>query len=74
MNLTNRKLFAKISLANIHRYIINVFGISTDCSLFAKFFSPKAFSYLYGLPKFSPAKNPLFAVLVKIVLSLNNKL
>ena len=31
--LANRELFAKIFLANIHRYTENVSGICTDCSL-----------------------------------------
>ena len=53
--LTNRKLFAKILLANIHRYTENVYGICSDCSLFTKFFLVNNF-YLYGSPKFSPAK------------------
>ena len=54
-NLVNCKLFTKIFLANIHRYTKNVFGICTDCSLFAKCFHTNSF-YLYGSPKFSPAK------------------
>ena len=33
----NHKLFAKIFFVNIHRYIENIFGICTDCSLFTKF-------------------------------------
>ena len=53
--LANRELFAKIFLTNIHRYTENVFGICTDCSLFSKFFSANSF-YLYGSPKFVPAK------------------
>ena len=52
VNLENHKLFAKIFLAIIHRYTKNVFGICTDCNLFANFFLAKT-SYLYGLPKFS---------------------
>ena len=44
----NCELFAKI-FADIHRYIENVFGICTDCSLFAKFFLTNSF-YLYGSP------------------------
>ena len=51
MNLENHELFAKIFLANIHRYTKNVFGICTDCNLFAKFFLANS-SYLYGLPNF----------------------
>ena len=43
--MTNHKLFAKIFLANIHRYTENVFG----------FFLANSF-HLCGLPKFSPAK------------------
>ena len=39
-------------LANIHKYIKNIFGICTDCNLFTKFFLANS-SYLYGLPKFS---------------------
>ena len=35
MNLANCKLFTKIFLVIIHRYIENAFGIYTDCSLFA---------------------------------------
>ena len=35
-NLGNRELFAKIFLANIHRYTENVYDICTDCSLFTK--------------------------------------
>ena len=34
-NLANRELFAKIFLGNIHTYTENIFGICTDCSLFA---------------------------------------
>ena len=41
-NLANCELFAKIFLASIHRYTKTVFGIWTDCSLFAKFFLTKA--------------------------------
>ena len=52
--LASRDLF-EIFLANIHRYTENVFGIYTDCSLFAKFFLTNSF-YLYGLPKVFPAK------------------
>ena len=47
-NLVNRELFAKIYLADIHRYTKIIFGICTDCSLFIT----NSF-YLYGLPKFS---------------------
>ena len=54
-NLGNREPFAKIFLTNIHRYAENVYGICTDCRLFAKFFLTNSF-YLYGSPKFSPAK------------------
>ena len=36
----------------------NVFGICTNCSLFAKFFLTNSF-YLYGLPKFSPTNYSL---------------
>ena len=50
--LANCELLIKIFLTNIHRYTENVFGIYTDCSLFAKFFLTNSF-YLYGLPKFS---------------------
>ena len=53
-NLANHELFTIIFLTNIHRYTENVFGISTDCSLFAKFFL--AGFYLYGLPNFSSLK------------------
>ena len=48
-NLVNYELYDKVFLANIHRYTKNVFGICTDCSLFAKFFLTNSF-YLYGLP------------------------
>ena len=44
-------LFAKIFLAKVQKYTENVFGICTDCSLFAKFFLANSL-YLYGLPKF----------------------
>ena len=47
-NFENHELFAKIFLPNIHRYTENVFGICTDCNLFAKFFLSNS-SYLYGL-------------------------
>ena len=50
VNLTNREVFAKIFLANIHRYTENVFGKCTDVSLFANNF------HLYDSPKFSLAK------------------
>ena len=43
MNLANKELFTKIFLANIHRYTENVFGLCTDCSLFAKFFLTDSF-------------------------------
>ena len=61
-------VFAKIFLANIHRYTENVFGISTDftCSLFAKFFLANSF-YLYGSPKFFPTKIFLCTVFSLIV-------
>ena len=49
------KFGVKFFLTNIHRYIENVFGICTDCSLFAKLFLTNSF-YLYGSPKYSPAK------------------
>ena len=49
----NCELFTKIFPTNIHRYTENVFGICTDCSLFAEFFLTNSF---YGLPKFYPAK------------------
>ena len=48
VNLVNCQLFAKIFLTNSHRYTDNVFGICTDCSLFAKFFLA-----LLPVPKFS---------------------
>ena len=51
-NLVNREPFAKIFLANIHRYTENVYSIITDCCLFTKFFLANSF-YLHGLPKFS---------------------
>ena len=53
--LANCELFDKIFLANSHGYAENAFGICTDCSLFANFFLTSNF-YLYGLPKFPPAK------------------
>ena len=37
-NLTNCELFA-----NIYKYINNIFGICTDCSLFDKFFLANSF-------------------------------
>ena len=42
-NLVNHELSAKIFLTNIHRCSENVFGIYTDCSLFANFSSSIAF-------------------------------
>ena len=51
--LVNRKLFAKILLANIPRYTENAFCICTDCSLFTKFFLANNF-YLNHPPKFLP--------------------
>ena len=48
----NHEPFAKIFLANIHRYTENVLGICTDFSLFTKFFLTNSF-YLYSSPKFS---------------------
>ena len=63
--LMNGELFAKTFLTNIHRYTENVFGICTDCSLFAKFFLANNF-YLYGLPKFSPTKYFLCTVYCKL--------
>ena len=51
-NLVNRELFANILFTTIHRYTENVFGICTDCSLFAKFFLADNF-YLYGSPNIS---------------------
>ena len=57
-NLVNWELFAKIFLANIHKYTENVRGICPDCSLFAKFFRANNF-YLYSLPKF-PLPNMYF--------------
>ena len=53
-NLANHEPFAKLFPTNIHRYTKNVFGVCTDCSLFAKFFHANSF-YLYSLPKFSSA-------------------
>ena len=49
VNLENGEPFAKVFLTNIHRYTENVYGISTDCCLFAKFFLANSF-YLHGLP------------------------
>ena len=46
LNLANRELFAKIFLANVHRYNENVFGICTDFSLFAKFFLANSFTHM----------------------------
>ena len=40
-----------ICVTNIHRYTKSVFGICTDCNLFAKFFLTNSF-YLYSSPKF----------------------
>ena len=40
-NLANIELF---TIANRYRYTENVFGVSTDCSLFAKVSSPIAFT------------------------------
>ena len=48
------KWFAIYGIHN-YRYTVNVFSICLDYSLFAKFFLANSF-YLYGLPKFSPAK------------------
>ena len=42
--LANREPFAKIFLANIHRHTESIYGICTDCCLFAKFSSPIAFT------------------------------
>ena len=53
--LANCEPSAKIFLANIHRYMENVYGICTDHCLSAKFFFANSF-YLHGSPKFSPAK------------------
>ena len=43
VNLAIRESFAKIFLANIHRYTENIYGICTDCCLFTKFFLTKYF-------------------------------
>ena len=48
-NLANRELFTKFSLTNMHGYIESVFGICTDCSLFAKIFLANSF-YAFNLP------------------------
>ena len=53
VNLTMSYVFANSNY--FHRYTENVFGIWTDCNLFTKFFLANSF-YLYGSPKFSPAK------------------
>ena len=49
-NLANHEPFAKIFLTNIHRYTENLYGICTDCCLFAKFFLTNSF-YLNGSSK-----------------------
>ena len=49
VNLANHEPFAKIFLANIHRYTENKYGICTDCCFFAKFF-------LANRTRFAPAK------------------
>ena len=54
MNLANCEPFAKF-FANIHRYTENVYGICTDCCLFANFFLANSF-YLNDSPEFFPAK------------------
>ena len=53
--MANREPFAKLFLANIHRYTENVFGICTDFSWFVKFFLANSF-YLFGSPKFLPCQ------------------
>ena len=57
MNLVNCEPFAKILLANIHRYTKNVFGIYTDFSLRI---SQILLAYSFYVPvwfaKISPAK------------------
>ena len=51
--MVNHQVFAKIFLANIHRYTEIVFGICSYelTSLFAKFFLAISF-YFYGSPEF----------------------
>ena len=61
------ELFTKIFLANSHTYTKNVFGISTDCSLSAKFFLTDSF-YLYDSPKFFPTKYFLCTVLTMVTI------
>ena len=71
-NLANRQLFAENFLTIIYRYIKTVFGICTDCSLFTKFFLTNSF-YLYGSPKFYPAKYfPCLGAKYYIVVGLYN--
>ena len=50
VNLANRKLFTKIFLINIHRYIENAFCICTDCSLFVKIFLANSIVWQNFLP------------------------
>ena len=50
-NLANREPFTKIFLSNIHRYTETYMAYALTVA-----YSPIAFTYLYGSPKFSPAK------------------
>ena len=61
--LVNCELLAKIFLVTIHTE--NVFGIYTDCSLFATFLLANSF-YLYGSPKIFPAKYFLCTVIKRL--------
>ena len=67
--LAGEKLVNLANCANIHRYTETVFGICTNCCLFAKFFLANSF-YLYGSPKFSPTKYFPYTVVHRVVLLL----
>ena len=54
--LGNREPFAKIFLANIHRYMKNVYGICTDCCLFTKFFLANSYLLPAWFAKIFPTK------------------